>query len=339
LRSFSAPVSLDAGLADEDLGVLARADPDPFCRWDAAQTLAIRLIRRLAEDRRQGRPMAAPDDFLDTMEAVLEDEGSDRLLRAQILSLPDEPVLSEGLAQVDLDGHMAARALLRVSLAARLRGRLLAHYESCRETGPYAPDIDGIGRRRFRNTVLDLLTALDEPQIADLCLDQMMVATNMTDQFEALSLLTHMDCPQRDLAIEAFYDRWKDRPTVVDKWFNAQALSRAPGAVERIIALERHPAFDAKNFSQGLAYYGGFFRQNRVAFHDPGGAGYAFLADRLLALDAQGRSGGHYLMPQINQWRRYDPHRQGLMEAALRRVADTPGISAGLAENVSRALA
>jgi len=125
---------------------------------------------------------------------------------------------------------------------------------------------------------------------------------------------------------------------VIDKWFNAQALSRAPGAVARIVALEQHPAFDPGNFSQSLAYYGGFFRQNRVAFHDPGGRGYDFLADRLLTIDAQGRSGSHYLMPQINQWRRYDAHRQGLMRAALRRVADTPGISKGLAENVGKAL-
>ncbi len=126
---------------------------------------------------------------------------------------------------------------------------------------------------------------------------------------------------------------------MIDKWFNAQALSREPGAVDRIVALEAHPAFDPDNFSQGLAFYGGFFRQNRVAFHDPGGKGYQFLADRLLSIDAQGRSGSTYLMPQINQWRRYDQHRQSLMRDALERVAGSPGISKGLAENIGRALA
>jgi aminopeptidase N len=108
--------------------------------------------------------------------------------------------------------------------------------------------------------------------------------------------------------------------------------------VDRIIALEKHPAFDFENMARGLLFYGGFFRQNRIAFHDPSGKGYEFLADRLLMIDRLGRSGSTYIMPQINQWRRYDPARQALMRAALERVANTPGISKGLAENITKAL-
>jgi hypothetical protein len=43
-------------------------------------------------------------------------------------------------------------------------------------------------------------------------------------------------------------------------------------------------------------------------------------------------------MPQINQWRRYDPARRALMKKALERVAGTQGISKGLAENITKAL-
>jgi aminopeptidase N len=338
LRAFSAPVSLQTDLADADLAVLMAADPDPFARWDAAQTLGIRLVRALASERAAGQAMTAPDRFLEAIEAVLDDRTSEDLLRALVLTLPDEPVLSEGLACIDLDGHMAARNFLRREIATRFKTRLLDQYHALAETGPYAPDIAGIGRRRLKAAVLDLLTSLDGAEIPQLCLRQLTGAANMTDMFEALCLLCHLDCPEREAAIEAFYDRWKGRSTVVDKWFNAQALSRAPGAVDRIIALEQHPAFDPANFSQSLQYYGGFFRQNRVAFHDPSGKGYDFLADRLLTIDSLGRSGGHYIMPQINQWRRYDPARQTLMRTALERVAATPGISKGLHENISRAL-
>ena len=338
LRAFSAPVSLETVASDADLAVLMRADPDPFARWDASQTLAIRIVRTLAAERTAGRPMTPPEPFLEGVEALLKDEAEDHLLGGFILSLPDEPALSEGLARIDLDGHMAARGFLRRQIARRFEGLLLARYHALAETLPYAPDIAGIGRRRLKNAILDLLTALEKPAIAELCLAQLTGAGNMTDSFEALCLLTHMDAPQRQAGVDWFYERWKHRSTVVDKWFNAQALSRAVGAVDRIIALEGHPAFDPGNFSQSLAFYGGFFRQNRVAFHDASGKGYDFLADRLLMIDRLGRSGGHYIMPQINQWRRYDPARQALMRAALERVAATPDISKGLRENVSRAL-
>jgi aminopeptidase N len=233
---------------------------------------------------------------------------------------------------------MAARNLLRREIARRLEPKLLERYHALAETGPYAPDIVGIGRRRLKNAILDLLTALDTADVAQLCLRQLTTATNMTDAFEALCLLCHLDRDEREDGVAWFYDRWKDHATVIDKWFNAQALSRAPGAVDKIIALEQHPAFDPGNFSQSLQYYGGFFRQNRVAFHDPSGKGYEFLADRLLMIDALGRSGSQYIMPQINQWRRYDAARRALMRKALERVASTPDISKGLRETVSRAL-
>jgi aminopeptidase N len=338
LRGFSAPVSLTTESPDEDLALLMASDPDPFARWDAAQSLSVRLIRRLAADHAAGRPLSAPSAFLDAMGATLADDAAGDLLRGLVLTLPDEPVLSEGMASIDLDGLMAARAFLRREIVRHHRADLLRRFENLKESGPYAPDIPGIGRRRFRNVILELLSAEDSDEIANLALAQLKTAGNMTDSFEALCILTHLDRPQRQDAVDWFYDRWKTQPVVIEKWFNAQALSRAPGAVDRIIALERHPAFDPGNFSQSLVYYGGFFRQNRVAFHDLSGKGYAFLADRLLQMDSMGRSGSHYVMPQINQWRRYDLARQSMMRAALERVAGTPGISNGLRETVSRAL-
>jgi aminopeptidase N len=338
LRGFSAPVSIDANLPAEDLAVLMAHDSDPFARWDAAQTLGIRLVRALAAERAAGTPMTVPETFLDAVGRILEDGSADELLRAQILAVPDEPVLSEGLARIDLDGHMAGRQFLRQQIASRFRDTLLTRYHAATDTGPYAADIAGISRRRFRNAMLDLLTSRGTADIAQLCLAQVTTASNMTDSFEALCMLTHMDLPERDEALGWFYERWKRHSTVIDKWFNAQALSRAPGAVDRIIALEKHPAFDFENMARGLLFYGGFFRQNRIAFHDPSGKGYEFLADRLLMIDRLGRSGSTYIMPQINQWRRYDPARQALMRAALERVANTPGISKGLAENITKAL-
>ncbi|MGA9797021.1 MAG: aminopeptidase N [Rhizomicrobium sp.] len=338
LRGFSAPVTVDAGLGDEELAVLMAGDNDPFVRWDSAQTLGIRLIRSLAADRAAGKPMQVPQAYLDAMGRVLGDDAGDKLARAQILTVPDEPMVSEGLARIDLDGQIAARNFLRRAIATRFAGKLRALYDSAAETGPYVADIAGISRRRLKNVALDLMMSLGDTESAQLALSQLKASTNMTDMYEALLTLTHVDRPERADAIGWFFARWKHRSTVVDKWFGAQALSRCNGAVDKIIALEAHPAFDLANMARGLLFYGGFFRQNRVAFHDSSGKGYEFLADRLLMIDKLGRAGSTYIMPQINQWRRYDSARQAQMKKALERVAQTPGISKGLTENVTKAL-
>ena len=338
LRGFSAPVTVLADIEDADLATLMVSDPDPFARWDAGQTLAVRAIRDLAQQHARGGALAPPTGLVAAYRAILADAATPDMLRAFTLLIPDEPVLSEGMAKIDLDGLMAGRAALREAVAGACRDELRAVYDACRETGDYTPDPVGIGRRKLKAAVLDLILAGPGPEGPALALRQLTDAGNMTDAFEALSLLMHLDAPEREEGAEWFYRTWRDVPTVIDKWFNAQALSRAPGAIDRIIALEGHPDFDPANFPRGLAFYGGFFRQNRVTFHDPSGKGYEFLADRLLTIDRMGRAGSTYLMPQINQWRRYDRPRRALMRAALERVANTPNTSKGLRENIRRAL-
>lgn len=334
LRGFSAPISFSADEDDVALGRLVIEDDDPFARWDAMQRLAIRTIRRLASD-----PAAPIGRALgDAIEAILADETIDPFSASQLLTLPDEPVLSEGLATIALDEHQAARRRIRREIAEAFEDQLHRRRKTLAVIDA-ADDAAVIGRRKLGNTCLDWLMALERPDIDALCLDQVREADTMTDSFAALGFLADRDCPERETALAWFHDRWRHEPTVLDKWFGVQALSRAPGAIDRIIALASHRDFDMDNMARLLAFYGGLFRQNRVAFHDPSGKGYAFLGDTLLGMDALGRGGASWVMSQINQWRRHDPARQQLMRAELERIAGTSSISGGLREVVEGALA
>ena len=95
---------------------------------------------------------------------------------------------------------------------------------------------------------------------------------------------------------------------------------------------------DIMNMPRAMAFYGGFFRQNRVAFNDRSGKGYTMLAERLILIDSVKPGSTYWLMPQLLQWRRFDSHRQGLMKRALEQVL-AADISKGLYEIVSKALA
>jgi aminopeptidase N len=108
--------------------------------------------------------------------------------------------------------------------------------------------------------------------------------------------------------------------------------------LDRIMALQAHPAFDMNNLTLVMAFFGGFFRQNRFTFHDTSGRGYAWLADLLLMSDRMGRSGGTWLTPQLSQWQRHGHARQELMRFEMQRMLDTPGISNGLRGVVQRLL-
>ncbi|MEM1114709.1 MAG: aminopeptidase N [Pseudomonadota bacterium] len=337
LRGFSAPVSLDAGLSSEQQALLWSADGDDFNRWQAGQDLATTCIRAMAAQLHSGSALTPDELSVHTWSGLLADHSIEPGLLAELLLLPDEPSLSEGLALIDIDGHAAARDCLLQALAKANRETLLARFHDLADLGPYTFDSAAVGRRSLRNRCLEILLAEPDDEVLALALRQVRDGSNMTDQLAALRALCHVDAPERQVALDSFYRAWQHKPPVLDKWFNAQALSRRPGAINDILALEQHPDMDLMNVPRAMAFYGGFFRQNRIAFNSPDGRAYDMLAERLILIDSVKPGTTFWLMPQLLQWRRFDGGRRGHMREALQKVL-AADISKGLYETVSKAL-
>jgi aminopeptidase N len=162
-------------------------------------------------------------------------------------------------------------------------------------------------------------------------------AANMTDAMGGLSALMLIGGPVFDEALADFYNRWRDEPLVIDKWFAVQAQSPAEDALGRVMGLTVHPAFDAKNPNRLRALVGAFASGNPVRFHDPSGAGYRFLADQILATDSFNPMTAARLIEPLGGWRRYKPELGALMRNELERIAGTEGISKNVFELASKA--
>jgi len=93
--------------SDDDVRFRLAHDRDDFNRWDASQTLAIRAILALVEDRRQGRAWTLPESFSAAFGRALT-SAADPALLAQVLTLPSEGYLAEQMEVVDVDGIHAA---------------------------------------------------------------------------------------------------------------------------------------------------------------------------------------------------------------------------------------
>jgi aminopeptidase N len=328
LRGFSAPVILNYPYTEDELLHLLANDDDPFNRWEAGQRLATETI--LA---RGGRPN---DAFLAAIRAVLRNP--DHAFVAEVLNLPSETFLAEQLEEVDPDALHAARTALRRTLAAGLRQEFLGLYLSLAATGPYAPDAASAGRRALRNLALSYLMELEAADIVALCSEQFGKADNMTDQFAALACLANSLSPQRTAALDGFYGRWKDEPLIVDKWLAVQAGSRLPGTLQRVRELLEHPAFDLKVPNKVYSLIR-VFAANHVRFHAATGAGYAFLADQVLALNELNPQVAARMARGFDRWKRFDPDRREKARKQLERIRDHKGLSKDVAEIVVKALA
>jgi aminopeptidase N len=331
LRGFSAPVILNYPYTEDELVHLLANDDDPFSRWEAAQRLAADIILS-----RAGTPN---DAFLGAFGAILGNP--DHAFVAEVLALPSEAFLAEQLAEVNPDALHASRNALRRTIAAAFRDRFLALYLSLAGSGPYSPDAASAGRRALRNLTLSYLMELETPDIVALCYEQYArkdAQANMTDQFAALAALANSGAPQRQLALDAFYARWKDEPLVVDKWLAVQAGSRLPGTLARVRELLAHPAFDLKVPNKVYSLIR-VFAANHVRFHAADGGGYAFLADQVLALEALNPQIAARMARGFDRWKKFDVARRQKAQAQLERIRDQQGLSKDVAEIVTKALA
>src|SRR5690606_16123051 len=99
LRGFSAPVVLETELDDGALFTLLSHDTDPFNRWEAAQTLALR--RMLSAVKGQGDGGVLDSAFIEALRGVLRHPELDAAFKDLVLTLPSEGHVAEQLAEVD----------------------------------------------------------------------------------------------------------------------------------------------------------------------------------------------------------------------------------------------
>jgi aminopeptidase N len=337
LRGFSAPAKLK-GVPLQRQKFLALKDTDPFARWEAAQQVATEILLGLVAAHRQREPLRLDPELVTQMQRVLAEADADPAFAAEAMTLPSEAFLADQMEVVDVDAIAAARRFARVEIGTALTPALTAAYERLADPGPYRSDGASIGKRALRNVALAYLALAGGDAGILRAKAQFDADANMTDVLAALSVLCEFDHPARIEALNRYYERWAEDDLVVDKWFSLQAMSSLPGTLARVRELTHHPAFTIKNPNRMRSLVGAFTQANQLRFHDPSGAGYAFLADQVITLDGLNPLMASRLIQPLGQWRRQDANRQALMKRELERVLALPSLSKNTYEMASKSL-
>jgi aminopeptidase N len=340
LRGFSAPVRLEPAAADADLAHLLAHDDDPFNRWQAAQSLALRAIFARVAAARDGTPKPDAQGFIHALRSLLKEAGRDPAFVAQALSLPSEIDLArEAGDNVDPDILFEARMGLRGEIGCALAQATGPLYEGLVDDGPFRPDAAGAGRRALRATLLDLVAAGDPESGAALALRQFSEAGNMTDRLSALSVLALLGGAAREDALARFHAQFAGDSLVLDKWFAIQAMIPEESVIHRIAALMTHPDFSLANPNRVRALLGSFANGNLTRFHALDGSGYDLLTRIVLELDGKNPQVAARLLSAFRSWRTLEPRRRTLIETRLRQILAQQSLSADVKDIATRALA
>lgn len=351
LRGFSAPVKLVFDYTDEQLLFLMQFDEDGFNRWDAGQTLSVRLLQRAIESIKRQSELTVPSSFIEAFRTILNDTALDKAMVCKMLMLPAESYLIQLADEADVDAIHQAREFVRMQLATNLRSELLRVYQE--NSGQESGDdlhYSAMSKRALKNAALSLLGAIMQApveQVPDavksdylqLLEAQFHEAANMTDRSAALAALVNSgDQEKAANALRVFHDKWQKDAQVMEQWFSVQAASPVYADLPRIKALMALPDFDITNPNKVRSVVGAFCNQNLLRFHEKEGSGYQFLADVILQLDKLNPQIASRLMAPLTRWKKYDQARQVKLKEQLERIRQTEKLSKDVREVVEKSL-
>ena len=328
LRRFSAPVNVQLEQSlQESLHLLAH-DDDPFSRWDAGQRLARQVLLARADGQPDAAVEAALIEALRQRLSAYDGAGGQDL--AVLLALPGTAELEALQNPVDPLALYSAQRNWIAELGRQLSDPLHKLLEVCRGDWSQAWPA-GQGARSLTGLAWSWLAAAGDADARQQALAAVS-GPSMTLARAALRALQPLDAVERDQALDLFYQRWQEKPVILDAWFALEASAPRQDGLQRVQALLDHPRFDPLAPNSLRAVLGGF-TANVPVFHAIDGSGYRFMADQIAAVDARNPITASRMAKVFSRFKSYGMERQRVMVEAIERLAEAP-LSANTAEVV-----
>ena len=343
LRGFSAPVHLNYPYRDEELGILLSYDHDAFARWEAAQTLYRRAVAANEAALVQGLPLPEHQALLAAVGEVLRTDVNPAF-KTLLLQVPSEAELWAEHEEIDpLRVHQAREALL--DLMARTHANDIAalrleaqKQEEAGEGEVYEYEPQRAGWRSLRNAMRALAVRAQADTVDFIALEYAKMAKNMTHEWGMLAAVNHSASDKRNILLAQFAEKFADDALVMDKYFSLIGSSHRSDTPAQVQAALNHPKFSLENPNKARSLLGAFSR-NVPHFHAESGAGYAFIADKVLEIDRFNPQVAARLVQAFNLCNKLEPQRRSLMSAQLQRIQAQEGLSKDVAEIVGKILA
>jgi len=322
LRQFSAPVKLEMGRPTSELVHLLACDSDPFSRWDAGQLLLRKAVLARASGQSDG---LLEEELVDAFTRILADPMLSEASRSVLLALPGIPELEDAVAGQhevpDPPALFAALMGLQQRFGEALEKPLGDALERCRSQWGLAWP-QGNGDRLLTGVIWLWRCAAGDPvALQSAC--EAVSGPSMTLARAGLRALNLHPAAEREAAMAAFFDRWQDKPVILDAWFGLEASAPFADGLARVARLLDHPRFDPAAPNSVRAVLGGL-ASNAPVFHAADGSGYRFMAEQIAALDQRNPITASRMAKVLSRWQSYGEQRGDRMYQALEFLASSP---------------
>ncbi len=319
-RGFAAPVHVRSSQTQEELLALVAHESDAVSRYEALQKVYLKLMTDWVGDLQAGRPLpsALPPGLSSGLSKILGDSRVDAAFKAHLFEVPAQSRLHQDMAAAAIDEVNTAQGHLQRLMGDAFYGAWEELYRQHQD--PRVADLTaaGMGSRALKNRCLSMLVKSGRGEGREWLARHFREARTMTEEAQALALYCQLPAAESREPLAKFRAKWAHESLVMLRWFGSQAAYVAPGeASARLEELERDPCFRPQVPNDLRSLYQSFARQNLVAFHQPSGDGYRFLAERVARIDAFNPQVAARLSGAFDLMAKLDPVRKAAMRGSL----------------------
>lgn len=318
-REFSAPIKLNWKASQAELLHLIKYDSDSFNRREASFKMTLQELQRLIGCYHSKTDLIAKTEIIEALGHILNDQNIDPQFKALMLQLPDDDILAQEESVLDAVAFNAAYSSLVKSFVSKYEADLITLYFKHHK-------INTSGDRALKNKILRFLIDAKNSKSVALAFEQFNSAQNMTDKLSALLSLCQTETPEKDKALNAFFERWKEDAVVFNKWLQVQASAALPNAFETVKKITQTPPFSLENPNNIYSLHG-VFGDNYLAMQKPDGSTFKWLCDEILKIDKMNPQVAARVCGCFNFVKKYPEALKALAQAEIKRVLAEPTLS------------
>ncbi|MCR8540352.1 MAG: aminopeptidase N [Prochlorococcus marinus CUG1439] len=278
-REFSSPVEWESDTTLDEKFLILKYEKDFFTLSNTVKVFYKKIILCRLDEKPDHK---LENKLISTLISFLKNKDINLSLLSELLSIPPFAEIESEIENINPLKIYKTIDELNYLFGTKLKKEL---YIMLQEIEKNLDKVwpDGKNERKLIETIWKLLLQSDDEEIKSKIINYV-DSNSMTLAKAALNSFSRINCPERKIISNIFFNKWKNNSVVLDSWFSFNASIEIDKKTSSIEKLFENKFFDSKSPNTLRAILNTFVTRNST-FHAMDGSGYRYIAKKIIDFD------------------------------------------------------